>query len=74
MVFRSGYCDPNSRDVAKLSKSIKKKPKKKTVIGECFFFSFLKVEQNPKCLDTSILHGIPFLNLDQFFFIKDRLS
>ena len=57
MVFPAGYCDSNTRNVARLEKSVEKH---KPVLGECFFFSFLKVEQHPKCLDHSILHGKSF--------------
>ena len=45
MVFRSGERHPCTRDVARLSESVKKR-----ATGKCFF-RFPKVEQHPKCMD-----------------------
>jgi hypothetical protein len=47
MVFRAGLRDPCTRDVAKLSESVK------------IFLRFPKVEQHPKCMDHAILLGKP---------------
>ena len=47
MVFRAGLCDPCTRDVARLSESVK------------IFLRFPKVEQHPKCMDHAILLGKP---------------
>jgi hypothetical protein len=51
MVFRAGLRDPCTRDVARLSESVKILEPQASV-----FLRFLKVEQHPKCMDHAILH------------------
>ena len=52
MVFRAGLRDPCTRDVARLSESVKILEPQASV-----FFRFPKVEQHPKCMDHAILLG-----------------
>jgi hypothetical protein len=47
MVFHAGLRDPCTRDVARLSESVKIR----------VFLRFPKVVQHPKCMDYAILHG-----------------
>ena len=57
MVFRAGLHDPCTRDVARLSECVKIfEPHEASV-----FLRFLKVEQNPKCMDHAILLGNCFI-------------
>ena len=44
-----GYCDPNTRGVARLEKKCTKNTSRWASV-----FSFSKVEQDPECLDHSI--------------------
>ena len=55
MVFRAGLRDPCTRDVARLSESVKILEPQASV-----FLRFRKVEQHPKCMDHAILLGKPF--------------
>ena len=57
MVFRAGLRDPCTRDVARLSESVKILEPQASV-----FLRFPKVEQHPKCMDRAILLGKPFGN------------
>ena len=57
MVFRAGLRDPCTRDVARLSESVKILEPQASV-----FLRFPKVEQHPKCMDHTILLGKPFGN------------
>ena len=57
MVFRAGLRDPCTRDVARLSESVKILEPQASV-----FLRFPKVEQHPKCMDHAILLGKPFGN------------
>jgi hypothetical protein len=57
MVFRAGLRDPCTRDVARLSESVKILERQVSV-----FLRFPKVEQHPKCIDHAILLGKPFGN------------
>ena len=52
MVFRAGLRDPCTRDVARLSESVKILEPQPSV-----FLRFPKVEQHPKCMDRAILLG-----------------
>jgi hypothetical protein len=56
-VFRAGLRDPCTRDVARLSESVKILEPQASV-----FLRFPKVEQHPKCMDHAILLGKPFGN------------
>ena len=57
MVFPAGLRDPCTRDVARLSESVKILELQASV-----FLRFPKVEQHPKCMDHAILLGKPFGN------------
>ena len=57
MVFRAGLRDPCTRDVARLSESVKILELQASV-----FLRFPKVEQHPKCMDHAILLRKPFGN------------
>ena len=58
MVFRAGLRDPCTRDVARLSESVKILETQASV-----FLRFPNVEQHPKCIvDHAILLGKPFGN------------
>jgi hypothetical protein len=57
MVFRAGLRDPCTRNVARLSESVKIPEPQASV-----FLRFPKVEQHPKCMDHAILLGKPFGN------------
>jgi hypothetical protein len=57
MVFRAGLRDPCTRDVARLSESVKILEPQASV-----FLRFAKVEPDPKCMDHAILLGKPFGN------------
>ena len=57
MVFRAGLRDPRTRDVVRLSGSVKILELQASV-----FLRFPKVEQHPKCMDLAILLGKPFGN------------
>jgi hypothetical protein len=60
MVFLAGLRDPCTRDVARLSDSVKILERRASV-----FLRFPKVEQHPKCMDHAfhaILLGKPFGN------------
>ena len=57
MFFRAGLRDPCTRDVARLSESVKILEPQASV-----FLRFPKVEQHPKCMDHAILLGKPFGN------------
>ena len=52
MVFRAGLRDPCTRDVARLSESVKILEPQASV-----YLRFPKVEQHPKCMDHAILLG-----------------
>jgi hypothetical protein len=56
MVFRAGLCESCTRDVAKLSESVKILEPQASV-----FLRFPKVEQHPKGMDHVILLGKPFV-------------
>jgi hypothetical protein len=57
MVFRAGLRDPCTRDVARLSVSVKILEPQASV-----FLRFSKGEQHPKYMDHAILLGKPFGN------------
>ena len=57
MVFRARLRDPCTRDVARLSESVKILEPQASV-----FLRFPKVEQHPKCMGHAILLGKPFGN------------
>ena len=57
MFFRSWLRDPCTRDVARLSESVKILEPQVSV-----FLCFPKVEQHPKCMDHASLLGKPFGN------------
>ena len=57
MIFRAGYRDPCTWDVAQLSESVKMHSPAARV-----FFRFQKISQHPACMDHAILHGKPFSN------------
>ena len=57
MVFRADLRDPYTRDVERLSESVKILDPQASV-----FLRFKKVEQHPKCMDNAILLGTPFGN------------
>jgi hypothetical protein len=52
MVFHAGWRDPCTRDVARLSESVKILEPQASV-----FLHFPKVKQHPKCMDPAILLG-----------------
>ena len=62
MVFRAGLRDPCTRDVVRISESVKileLQPPCRRV----YFYAFRKkIEQHPKCMDHAILLGKPFGN------------
>ena len=58
MVFRAGWRDPCTWDIARLSESVKIHSPAARV-----FLRFLKISQHPACMDHAILHGKPFSNL-----------
>ena len=57
MVFRAGYRDPCTWDVARLSESVKIHLPAARVLSR-----FPKISQHPACMDRAILHGKPFSN------------
>ena len=57
MVFRAGLRDLCTRDVARLSESVKILELQASV-----YLRFPEVEQHPKCMDHTILLGKPFGN------------
>jgi hypothetical protein len=57
MVFRAGLGDSCTRDVARLSESVKILEPQASV-----FLYFPNIEQHPKCMDHAILLGKPFGN------------
>jgi hypothetical protein len=57
MVLHAGLHDPCTRDVTRLSESVKILEPQASV-----FLHFPKVEQHPKCMDHTILLGKPFSN------------
>ena len=57
MVFRARLRDPCTRDVARLSESVKILEPQASV-----FLRFPKVEQHPKCMNHAILLEKPFGN------------
>jgi hypothetical protein len=57
MVFRAGLRDACTRDVVRLSESVKILETQASV-----FLRFPKVKQHPKCMDHAILLGKPFGN------------
>ena len=65
MIFHAGLRDPCTRDVARLSESVKILEPQASV-----FLRFPKVERHPKCMDHAILLGKPFGNC----FIKYNYS
>ena len=48
MVYCAGYCDPNTRDVARLRKAKKHSPR----VAARVFPRFLKVSRHPACFGS----------------------
>jgi hypothetical protein len=74
MVFRAGLRDPYTRDVARLSESVKILEPQASV-----FLRFPKVEQHPKCMDhakkinvLSVLYTISYPEYEIVLYIKIR--
>jgi hypothetical protein len=67
MVFRAGLRDPSTREVARLSESVKILEPQANV-----FLRFPKVEQHPKCMDHAILLGKPFGNCETMTFCESH--
>ena len=57
MVFRAGYPDACTWDVARFSESVKMHSPAARV-----FLRFPKISQHPACMDHAILRGKPFSN------------
>ena len=66
MVFRAGYRDPCTWDIARFSECVKIDSPAARV-----FLRLPKISQHPACMDHAILHGKPFSNhLISVYFVQ----